>query len=1083
MKPTQWKDALRNIWKQKVSYLSIIVIAFLGVTTFLGVDYTDAALRRNGSIMYNAVNFRDFEIVSAMLFDEEDLDKIRRVEGVADAEAVLQTSAKVSSREMREDVLVISLTERINLPLMVEGRLPLTAGECAVEGRLAEEMGWQLGDEIQAKDARGDTARFLKDGRFVITGIANHPDHTSTGIPDTLYVMVLQDAFDRQAMDNCFVKAEVVVEKPEGIDRFTKQYDAAVNPVLARLETVAGPCAERRAEKVKQDSESQIADGQSKLDEAKDQLKSGREELDKGWKELSEGEKKLHQLEEELTSGAAKLKDGENELWKVKLELDEGRRLLRMGLGALEKARGVLAEAEAKINEAQARLDQMFAPLDQAVEAAYQQLQSALDRLADAVRQQDEATTEEDRQAAAVLVEQMKQLVDEAKAAYDASLEAREKAVFPDETEALEQARAKYDEQKELYDAGEELYEEKRRQFEYAEKEYGKGLMAWYEARNKYWDGLKQLEEGQGQSIEGRQKLEDGEKKYAESQQEFRHAEAELNDAIRMLAELGSARWLFFDCRGNSSFVQLLLGSSNLASLEMTFSLMFILVGALVIYATISKMIDEQRSLVGAGKALGQYNREIFAKYLLFGVTATMLGTLLGTLVARFWMEVYILQNARRFYTFDTSRPVLLVRPTVIVVAAGVLLSVAATWFACKKLLKSTAVQLMLPRVPGGRKKEGKEGGHILSLYSRLILLNIRTDLKRVIVTLVSVAGCCALVVIGFTLKSAVEGALENQYTKIVAYDGRIRFDTEAAADAGKEIKQTLEKEGIDYTEIFDGVVTFRITENLVGEIICGDLTEISAFYRLLDWKTNMPLTPSDDGILVQKRTAESYDLEVGDELELTLSGTDTVKVRIAGIFDNYIGRIMLISPAYYRELLGKDCTTNAFYIRLNGADGQTLLEKLNQIEGFESYTPSDADKILFTSSSSLVTVVVAMFIFMAAIMAGVVLTNLTNIYILQKKPELTIMRINGFTVREVIGYVVRETVLTTSLGILIGIAMGAGVSYKIIRAMESVFIQYERGVSLSAWLYGALITLLFALVINVLVLRKIKHLKLTDMT
>ena len=82
MKPTQWKDALRNIWKQKVSYLSIIVIAFLGVTTFLGVHYTDAALRRNGSDMYNAVNFRDAEIVSSLLFDAEDLDVILQVEGV-----------------------------------------------------------------------------------------------------------------------------------------------------------------------------------------------------------------------------------------------------------------------------------------------------------------------------------------------------------------------------------------------------------------------------------------------------------------------------------------------------------------------------------------------------------------------------------------------------------------------------------------------------------------------------------------------------------------------------------------------------------------------------------------------------------------------------------------------------------------------------------------------------------------------------------------------------------------------------------------------------------------------------------------
>ena len=95
MKPTQWKDALRNIWKQKVSYLSIIVIAFLGVTTFLGINYSDGALRINGSTMYNAANYRDLELISTAAFSQEDLNAVLDVEGVEDAEPVWQTSAKV----------------------------------------------------------------------------------------------------------------------------------------------------------------------------------------------------------------------------------------------------------------------------------------------------------------------------------------------------------------------------------------------------------------------------------------------------------------------------------------------------------------------------------------------------------------------------------------------------------------------------------------------------------------------------------------------------------------------------------------------------------------------------------------------------------------------------------------------------------------------------------------------------------------------------------------------------------------------------------------------------------------------------
>ena len=191
----------------------------------------------------------------------------------------------------------------------------------------------------------------------------------------------------------------------------------------------------------------------------------------------------------------------------------------------------------------------------------------------------------------------------------------------------------------------------------------------------------------------------------------------------------------------------------------------------------------------------------------------------------------------------------------------------------------------------------------------------------------------------------------------------------------------------------------------------------------------------------------------------------------------------MVMSADYYRELTGEDCTTNMFFIRLNGADEETLLEKIAGIEGSESYTSSDSDKESFESATTIVTVIVLLFIVMAALMAAVVVMCLTNTYILQKKTEMTVMRINGFTTGEVIGYVLRETVLTTIAGILLGFAIGSCVAYIIIRTLESMFIQYDRSVSFAAWAIGAALTVFFTVVINAIVLRQVRHLKLTDMT
>ena len=126
---------------------------------------------------------------------------------------------------------------------------------------------------------------------------------------------------------------------------------------------------------------------------------------------------------------------------------------------------------------------------------------------------------------------------------------------------------------------------------------------------------------------------------------------------------------------------------------------------------------------------------------------------------------------------------------------------------------------------------------------------------------------------------------------------------------------------------------------------------------------------------------------------------------------------------------------------------------------------------------------VVALFIAMAAVMAGVVLLNLTNSHLLEKKRELTVMRVNGFTVQETIGYVLRESAVTTALGVVLGVAAGAGMAYRIVRSLEQSYMQFDRGVCLTAWGLGALITLAFAVAVNVIALRKVKDLKLTDVT
>ncbi len=840
MKKTQLKDALRNIWKQKVSFLSIVVIALLGVTTFLGIGYSADALRKNASAAYNQQNFRDLEVISTRLLTPEDLDCMRAIEGVADIEPVWQTAGNAYIGEEHAVVTVISLTERINRLNVTEGRLPQDGTECAIERKIADETGWKIGDQIEWIEMTDLTGMFYDGGAaLTITGIAEHPDHVSLAVPETPYLFVRTELFNLDEMDGCCMKAEITVQKAANINRFTTHYDRTVANFTAEIETLSEERIPLRDEQVRT----------------------------LYFRQLDEAEAALEQLTHELTS------DGEP------------------------------------------------------------------------------AISEE---------------------SYAAAVEA-------------------------------------------------------------------------------------------------------LNEQRKTIEELQPGKWFVLDGHGSPSFVQLIIGSGNLKSLEMTFSLLFVLVGALVIYATVSKMIDEQRTLVGTTKALGFFNREIFAKYLLFGLTAAVLGAVLGVILARFALEPFVLKGYNAYYTYDTSASTVTVVPTLIVVLAAALLAVAAITFACIRLLRTPAVQLMQQQVPAGKKTSARSEKQHLTLYSRLILRNIRTDLKRVLVTVASVAGCCALVVIGFTLKAAVDGAIKNQYTSVVNYDAKTE------CEFSDEMEDFLKEAGVEYIPLFDRNITYRVTDIQVGELFCGDIAEIQSMYRLNDWKTGQPIAPTDDGVLIQRRLAEIYHLDVGSEIGITVGGTNAAMVPVAGIYENYIGRVMVMSDAAYEARFGSAPTKNAFLLRLNGADETELKTKIKNVIGFISYTPSDADKELFRSATAVVNAIVVLFIVMAAIMAGVVLTNLTNIYIMQKKRELTIMRINGFTVKEVIGYCTRETVLTTIAGVVLGLALGSGIAYRIVRSMEQSFLRFDRGISLFAWLIGAALTIVFTVIINAVVLRKVKKLKLND--
>ena len=1162
MKTTQRKDAGRNIQKQIVSYLSIVVIATLAVSAFLGIEFSAKGISNNGNDFYQFTNYRDVEIISTKLVTPEDIEAVRAVEGVTDVEGTYRIGAKVFMEDVVTDVMVVSLTERINTVRLIEGRLPEAANECVLEKSVDENTGLTIGDTIKVSDSHGKAPEYLSVSEYVITGIVYHPDHAAIPLitPGTRYVLVKPEAFDTEALENCFMTAEVVIAKPEGIDIFSDKYYKTIKPTLDRLDALSKERELIRTDYIKDRYETGINDGQTELDDAWGKLTDGRTELDKGWEEYNKGVAELEDAEKQLSDAKKQLEDAEAQLADAKEQLDDAKDQLDYAKSQLDDAKTELAEAEAKLAEAKAKLDEGKEQL----ESVYQQLEEAKEKIRNSLRTaivnnlgeevadmidwaesdvdidvDDEDTTATIlRITQGITVDLNKSLKDnvfaiiaslglpeeELRAAYEKTtnkvLELAEDEPVIDAivriiTDELNSINEKYEEfasaartwdqghekyltslgmyrdAKELYDDSYSQYEDGLSKYNDGKVQYDDAVAQYDEGYAQYESGLSQYEEGLKAYEDGKQKLDDalvelndGEVKYADGLEQYNDGQTKLQDAKDEMDNLDGCRWVLLDVNGNTGYLNIANARKNIYDLGSAFASVFIIVGALVIYATVGRIIDEQKRLVGATKALGLYNREILAKYLIFGETGTLIGMIIGAVAGYYVLQMIILKIYNRNYVFDNTVRAIHYPLAGAVVAGGLLLAGFAVWFACSTLLKSSAITLMQESVPGikmkktSKKSKARKG----SLYAKLILFNMLTDLKRVVVTIVSIAGCCTLLVAGMTMKIAVQKSVKYQYSKIEIYQMKVMFDSAISENAESDIGDIVKDSGVTYAAVLDESLSYEANGAVrLAEVICGDLDQINEFFVRTDPKTKAVITDAGDGIWVHNKFASTNKVKVGDEVTIYDSNMNPHQVKICGIYRNYVGLYAFMSRETYEKVFGKEPVNNAYLVKSNGTDLTGLTEKVSKVNGFTKI--SDIGE-LYDSIMAMTTplnMISLILIGIAGLMALFILLNLVNMYVNQKKKELTIMRINGFTVKETIRYVSLELIVSTVLGILIGVGSGALLGCRILGLLEGANMYIIKSVQIEAVLIAALITTVYSVLVSAWSLRKVKYLKLNE--
>lgn len=864
-------------------------------------------------------------------------------------------------------------------------------------------------------------------------------------------------------------------------------------------------------------------------------------EADASFQEGTITEEELEAFRRELSGAQAALAQAQQAEESAEQELAGARQAAESAEQELSGVQQSLEVSRQELSGAQQSAAAMEAPLAEAVQgldALTQQYETAAGQLEE-LEQQLEALNQAAAQKA-VLEESLAQIEagfaqiaaqEEVLAGGEAELAAGQKAIDDGwkEIAASEEELKPYEEE---IAANEKTLEDSRKQLEAGlarlisgqdqidaseaelasaeaeiranEKKLADGEKEIEENEKKLADGEKELADGEKEIKENEEKLADGEKELADGWKEYEEAKAdaeeeiadgekEIADARKEIDELEVPEWLLADRNELPEYADYGDNADRIRNIGRVFPVIFFLVAALISLTTMTRMVEEQRTQIGTLKALGYGKLSIASKYLNYALIATVGGSFAGVLIGEKILPYIIIKAYGIMYHSMSS--ILRIdyewKFALMASAAAVVCTLGATIFACYKELVDTPASLMRPPAP----KEGKRvlAERITFLWKHLnftwksTLRNLFRYKKRLFMTIFGISGSMALMLVGYGIKDSVGDIVARQYKYLQHYDGMIIDDEDASDEEREELLEYLKgnEKLSHFTQIhFTSLVVPRDRSNISAYVyVPEDLETFTRDITLQDRVTEEPYQLTDEGAVISEKTASLLGLSVGDMLPMERD-RETFQVKITAITENYMGHYIYMTPKVYEEIFREKpefrdivFTMKPEYLEDAEEVGHEILEFPAALS--ISYTKSIASQV--ERMISTLSMVIVVLIISAGMLAFVVLYNLNNINITERQRELATLKVLGFYDQEVSQYVLRENVLLTILSIFAGSGFGILLHRFIIVTVEVDSVMFGRNIRPVSFLYCALFTIGFSVVVNGAMHFKLKKIDMVE--
>lgn len=1102
-KRTLIKDIFREIKKTKNRFLSIFAIIALGTGFFSGIKITCPDMKLTAETYYDENNLMDVSFLSTFGFTQEDVEALRDQEGIEEVMPGYSYDVIVNAGSDQEVLTkVMSFGDNtLNQPQLIEGRLPENSGECVIENGMHIPDNFKIGETItltSGEDGESVTDT-LKTDTYEIVGIVRSPlyinfERGSTSIGNgslDCFILVPESDFTMDAYTDLYA----TLSSAKDLNSFEDEYQELVEEKTSDLEQFGEERAQIRKDQIYEESSAEIQSSIDQLNEAKQLQQS---ELQKALDQLNEGEEQLNAAKEELTQKEAQLdQETKNALSQIQQATEELKSSQATLQNRIDSFQTLMQEGEDNLTAAQTKIDESQAQLDeekQQSEDSYQQVQASIEegykKYQELIDYYTSTGQLEEKQQE---LDQMKYELDESQTQLDAS--------YQEGLEKFAAAQQEIDNSKQELALSRQELERQRStalaQFEEAQQKIDAGYQEietnTQTLEEETASAQEQIASAKAQISQKEQELKEGREEYeiqkAESDQEIADGESQIRDAQRKLNELESPVWYVFDRSTNPGYSDYGNDAERVDNVAKVFPVFFILVAILVCLTTMTRMVEEHRTQIGTLKALGYSKGAIISKYIVYASLASFLGSVVGVLICSKLFPIIIFNAYSIMYNLPDIIAPIRWSYLLLSIVVSIVCTVSSAFLACYAELFSQPAQLMRPKAPkAGKQILLEKIPFIWSKFSfiyKVTFRNIFRYKKRILMTVIGIAGCTALMLTGFGLRHAISSIVPKQFDEIFLYDAIAMLESDLTSEEKENLYQDFSNNSMIESQMFLYNDSLEVSSGDVSKsatlYVPKDTENFSDYIVLRERKGHQALELQEDGVIINEKLAKLLDVKVGDKITLTKDNTP-VDVTVSGITENYTTHLVYMSPDLYESLYQESPDFNSLIFEIaDSVDSDTVSTYLNNDNRILGVSFSDSVSESFKDIVSSLDYIVLIIIVCAGALAFIVLYNLININVTERTRELATIKVLGFYDKEVDAYIYRETVFCTLLGIAVGLVLGIFLERFVVVTSEVDVVMFTPEIDLASYLFSACLTLLFTAVVIFALHFKLKKLDMVE--